>query len=278
MSALSVLGRVDMPLFYSVYARLRDSFSLVLTGFHVLARSIGRRSTVFLALRSSLPLLLLLWCVVPLLCGRVLQVLHFCPFSSLPTPLFLPTHLYGWRLPVQTMDFSGMEDSLAAFIILIIVTWLWHLVCFFVLAKRLLPDFWVQRAVAEMGQSMGVTATGLLLLRMSDPHHKSPALVAFSYKQLLHEPIVGGGLWTASVLPFIAAAGIWPAVGTAWGALAFWAVVYFAYFRPRFKLGRAKGQKEGVAGDFGPVKGDHDKHMSNEESPLLLVSTAESAA
>lgn len=79
-----------------------------------------------------------------------------------------------------------------------------------------------------MGQSMGVTSTGenqqrglasdairrhvlgLLLLRMVDPDNVTPALTAFSYKQLLHEPIVGGGLWTASVLPFLASAGLWP--------------------------------------------------------------------
>jgi ESS family glutamate:Na+ symporter len=42
-----------------------------------------------------------------------------------------------------------------------------------------------------------------------DPENKTPALSAFSYKQLLHEPIVGGGIWTALVLPFIANIGIW---------------------------------------------------------------------
>ena len=36
-------------------------------------------------------------------------------------------------------------------------------------ARRLLPDDWFERAIAEMGQSMGVTATGLLLLRVVDP-------------------------------------------------------------------------------------------------------------
>ena len=64
--------------------------------------------------------------------------------------------------------------------------------------------------MAEMGQSMGVTSTGLLLLRMVDPRNETPALAAFSYKQLIHEPLVGGGLWTATVLPFIASSGIWP--------------------------------------------------------------------
>eukprot|EP00729_Bicosta_minor_P021096 gene21096-1792_t len=69
---------------------------------------------------------------------------------------------------------------------------------------------------------MGVTSTGLLLLRMCDPRNKTPALSAFSYKQLLHEPIVGGGIWTALVLPFVANAGIWPASATATTAVVIW--------------------------------------------------------
>eukprot|EP00051_Salpingoeca_urceolata_P009821 m.119339 g.119339 ORF g.119339 m.119339 type:complete len:520 (-) comp16464_c0_seq10:40-1599(-) len=136
---------------------------------------------------------------------------------------------------VVTMEFEGLEESLAAFVILILCAWLWHAFCFFFLAPRLLPDFWVERAVAELGQSMGVTATGLLLLRMVDPENQTPALAAFSYKQLLHEPVVGGGLWTATVLSFISAAGLWPAVAVSWSAVVFWLCVYFFYFRHQYK-------------------------------------------
>ena len=47
---------------------------------------------------------------------------------------------------------------------------------------------------------MGVTATGMMLLRTVDPESKTEAPAAFGYKQLLHEPIMGGGLWTAFAL------------------------------------------------------------------------------
>eukprot|EP00045_Choanoeca_perplexa_P008135 m.74584 g.74584 ORF g.74584 m.74584 type:complete len:255 (+) comp14368_c0_seq3:650-1414(+) len=60
---------------------------------------------------------------------------------------------------IATMKFNGLEDALLPFAILTVVTWVWHFFCFFVLAPRLLPDAWVQRSVAEMGQSMGVTST-----------------------------------------------------------------------------------------------------------------------
>eukprot|EP00036_Acanthoecidae_sp_10tr_P022483 CAMPEP_0206323798 /NCGR_PEP_ID=MMETSP0106_2-20121207/20174_1 /ASSEMBLY_ACC=CAM_ASM_000206 /TAXON_ID=81532 /ORGANISM="Acanthoeca-like sp., Strain 10tr" /LENGTH=106 /DNA_ID=CAMNT_0053756107 /DNA_START=19 /DNA_END=340 /DNA_ORIENTATION=+ len=48
------------------------------------------------------------------------------------------------------------------------------------------------------------------------------ALKAFSYKQLLHEPIVGGGLWTALVIPFIRHVGLWPAFAVCASAMCLW--------------------------------------------------------
>ncbi|NET52698.1 MAG: sodium:glutamate symporter, partial [Merismopedia sp. SIO2A8] len=53
-------------------------------------------------------------------------------------------------------------------------------------------------------QSMGVTATGLLLMRMVDPFNRSGAFESFAYKQLFFEPIVGGGLFTAAAPLLIA--------------------------------------------------------------------------
>lgn len=40
-------------------------------------------------------------------------------------------------------------------------------------------------------------------MRIVDPENKSPALNAFGYKQILFEPMVGGGLVTAASVPFI---------------------------------------------------------------------------
>ena len=38
---------------------------------------------------------------------------------------------------------------------------------------------------------------GLMLLRTVDPDSRTCAAASFGYKQLLHEPIMGGGIWTA---------------------------------------------------------------------------------
>ncbi|MHC4289607.1 MAG: sodium/glutamate symporter, partial [Planctomycetota bacterium] len=80
----------------------------------------------------------------------------------------------------------------------------WNVFCVTTLARRILPDAWFERAIAEMGQSMGVTATGLLLLRVVDPDYDTPAADAFACKQIVHEPFMGGGLWTSAAIPLIA--------------------------------------------------------------------------
>ncbi len=72
----------------------------------------------------------------------------------------------------------------------------WNLAVILLLAPRLLPADWFERAVLEFGQATGVAASGLLLLRMADPDDHSQALPAFSLKQLLLQPFLAGGVVT----------------------------------------------------------------------------------
>lgn len=98
--------------------------------------------------------------------------------------------------------------GIVPFTIMVIGGILWNIFCLLILAKIVLPDSWFERAIAEMGQSMGVTATGLMLLRIVDPDYKTPALEAFAYKQLLHEPFMGGGIITSMFIPLLGIGGI----------------------------------------------------------------------
>jgi ESS family glutamate:Na+ symporter len=52
-----------------------------------------------------------------------------------------------------------------------------------------------------------MSAAGLLLIKLADPDTKSPAKEGFSYKQLLLDIFVGGGLVTAASVPLIVAVG-----------------------------------------------------------------------
>ena len=78
-----------------------------------------------------------------------------------------------------------------------------ELLCAVLTAPRFIQSYWFERGIADFGQPMGVTATGLLLLRMADPNQKSPAYEAFGYKQLVFEPFFGGRLVTAAAIPLI---------------------------------------------------------------------------
>ena len=112
----------------------------------------------------------------------------------------------GW-LPLLILIFAGIG---------------WNVLCLLLFARRAFRDAWFERGIAEMGQSMGVTATGLLLLRTVDPDYETEAAEAFAAKQLLHEPFMGGGLWTGAAIPLLAAYGGWPILGIALGAILIW--------------------------------------------------------
>ncbi len=104
---------------------------------------------------------------------------------------------------ICTIQLEVITSNWAPLLILILVGIAWSVFMLLWMAPRLFKHDWFERGIAEFGQSMGVTATGLLLLRTVDPENKTSAPAAFGYKQLLHEPIMGGGLWTAMALPLI---------------------------------------------------------------------------
>ena len=112
-------------------------------------------------------------------------------------------------------------------VVIVVAGVLWNVFCLVVLSRHVFKDAWFERAIAEMGQSMGVTATGLLLLRVVDPDYETPAADAFACKQLLHEPFMGGGLWTSMAIPLIALWGGWVVFYIAAGVMFLWGIFIF---------------------------------------------------
>ncbi len=98
---------------------------------------------------------------------------------------------------MASLNLPLVEQAWLPLLVLALAGLGWNVAVFRWLGPRLFRDAWFERAVADFGQSTGVTATGLLLLRMADPYGRSPALEAFSFKQLVFEPFLGGGLVTA---------------------------------------------------------------------------------
>jgi glutamate:Na+ symporter, ESS family len=98
---------------------------------------------------------------------------------------------------MASLNLSLLAEAWLPLLVLAAVGLAWNVAAFLWLAPRLFADAWFERAIADFGQGTGVTASGLLLLRMADPYGRSGALEAFSFKQLVFEPFLGGGLVTA---------------------------------------------------------------------------------
>ncbi|MFD2706413.1 sodium/glutamate symporter [Salibacterium lacus] len=104
---------------------------------------------------------------------------------------------------LASLKLSVLGTYFIPFVILAVSGIALNVLGFIYLAPRMIPNYWFERALGDFGQSTGVAATGLLLMRVADPDNRSPAFTAFGYKQILFEPMVGGGLVTATALPFI---------------------------------------------------------------------------
>jgi ESS family glutamate:Na+ symporter len=98
---------------------------------------------------------------------------------------------------MASLNLPMLEDNWLPFLLLALAGLAWNVAAFLLLARRFFRDHWFERAIADFGQGTGVTATGLLLLRMADALGRSRAMESFSFKQLVFEPFLGGGLITA---------------------------------------------------------------------------------
>ena len=128
---------------------------------------------------------------------------------------------------ISSISLDIVNSNLFAFSLLVTGGIVWNIFCVIYVAKYVFKNDWFQRAIAEMGQSMGVTATGLLLLRVVDPNCKTKAASAFASKQLLHEPFMGGGLWTGMAIPMLVIYGGWHVLIITSIAITIWSLYLF---------------------------------------------------
>lgn len=126
---------------------------------------------------------------------------------------------------IATVSLKVLSDNLAIIIILSIAGIAWILGCFIFLAPRMFPSHWFEQGITNTGQSMGMTATGLLMNRLADPSNKSHAKEGFAYKQLVFEPFMGGGLITATAVIVIYEFGPWLALAGAFIFMLFWLTI-----------------------------------------------------
>ncbi|WP_144984372.1 sodium/glutamate symporter [Halomonas sp. C22] len=145
---------------------------------------------------------------------------------------------------LATLSLTTLGDYFIPFLLLALAGIAWGLFVLIVIAPRVIPENWFERGIGDFGQSMGVTVTGLLLMRMADPKNKSGALESFGYKQLMFEPVVGGGLFTAAALPLIAQFGAPAVLGLTAILTVGWLAFGLLYFG-RMVPDRGKGRWQG---------------------------------
>ncbi|MBE9178282.1 sodium:glutamate symporter [Oculatella sp. LEGE 06141] len=133
---------------------------------------------------------------------------------------------------LASISLTVLGANLIPFLILSVAGVAWNVLMFLFLAPRLFPTYWFERGIADLGQSMGVTATGLVLLQMVDKDNRSGAYESFGYKQLFFEPIVGGGLFTGAAPTLINQFGMVPVLLFTAAILAGWLIFgYLAFWR-----------------------------------------------
>jgi ESS family glutamate:Na+ symporter len=142
---------------------------------------------------------------------------------------------------IASISLRVLGGNLAVFLTLSIVGILWNVLCFWFWAPRIFPSYWFEKGIGDLGQSMGVTATGILLLRMVDPDNSTGAFEGFAYKQLFFEPIVGGGLFTAAAPALLNGMGLLPMLAITGGLLLFWLVAGYLLIQQQRRRPSASG-------------------------------------
>ncbi|MBB1055401.1 sodium:glutamate symporter [Dietzia sp. B44] len=158
--------------------------------------------------------------------------------------------IQGWALDflivaaIATLSLQAIGENIGVFVILAVAGIVFNVAVFLLLAPRIIGRYWFERGIGDFGQSMGVTATGLILMRVVDPQAESPAFEAFGYKQLVFEPFFGGGLITAMAVPIIFLTGVWPLFFVMLAVFLVAVLSGMFYFRPREMRDRAEWEKE----------------------------------
>ena len=119
----------------------------------------------------------------------------------LSTDLLIITAMAGLNLPLLVNYWVPIS-------ILAIGGLIWNLVGMLVFSRLFFKEEWFERAIAEFGNSTGVAASGLLLLRLADPRNSTNTLPVFSIKQLFLQPLLSGGLITVIAPLFISNFGL----------------------------------------------------------------------
>jgi len=123
---------------------------------------------------------------------------------------------------LATLKLTVVGEHWPSILLLCLSGLAWNLLVLFLLGPRMYPKPWYPYGLGDFGGGTATTASGLLLISITDPSGATDALRAYSGKQPFYEPFMGGGLVTAFALPLVAAWGAGVALAVTAGILAVW--------------------------------------------------------
>ncbi len=97
---------------------------------------------------------------------------------------------------MASLDLKVVISNLTPIIILTLFGLIWNIVCISFFAYFIFEEYWFEKGLVEFGNSTGVVASGLLLLRLADPNNISKTLPIFTSKQLFAQLLLSGGFFT----------------------------------------------------------------------------------
>ena len=97
---------------------------------------------------------------------------------------------------MASLDIAVVFDHWLIILVFTIFGLCWNLICIAYFAFFIFDDYWFEKSLIEFGNSTGVVASGLLLLRLADPKNISKTLPIFTSKQLFAQLMLSGGFFT----------------------------------------------------------------------------------
>ena len=97
---------------------------------------------------------------------------------------------------MASLDIAVVFDNWLIILVFTIFGLCWNLICIAYFAYFIFDDYWFEKSLIEFGNSTGVVASGLLLLRLADPKNISKTLPIFTSKQLFAQLLLSGGFFT----------------------------------------------------------------------------------
>lgn len=109
---------------------------------------------------------------------------------------------------IGTLSLAALGSQLGPLIVLAAASVAWSAFVTLVISRRVFPRHWFEHGLAEFGESQGNVATGFVMVDMVDPERTTDVVRAYSYRQLITRPVLGGGFLTALSVPLIASWGL----------------------------------------------------------------------